>query len=160
MGALFCCFRRCCEEEPAQSQSQAVQERRQLLSPQQQQASQQIQQQRLRQQQQQTQLLQQQLLQLRLQQERDQQAQIAAASEKEALRVKAKNVAITETFPIIIQGRGPASDECAICMCTFEIGERLRLLPCLHKYHSDCVDPWLKRTVSCPICNSTPASWD
>eukprot|EP01017_Pseudomicrothorax_dubius_P009828 TRINITY_DN13430_c0_g1_i3.p1 TRINITY_DN13430_c0_g1~~TRINITY_DN13430_c0_g1_i3.p1 ORF type:complete len:177 (+),score=23.84 TRINITY_DN13430_c0_g1_i3:64-594(+) len=41
---------------------------------------------------------------------------------------------------------------CTICMSDFSIGENLRILPCFHKFHSNCVDTWLRQKGSCPIC--------
>lgn len=41
--------------------------------------------------------------------------------------------------------------ECAICLCDFEIGDRVRVLPCGHVFHLEEVDPWLikqRRVVS------------
>ncbi|OAL23718.1 hypothetical protein AYO20_10923 [Fonsecaea nubica] len=32
---------------------------------------------------------------------------------------------------------------CSICTEDFSIGEQVRLLPCSHKYHPACIDPWL-----------------
>jgi hypothetical protein len=42
--------------------------------------------------------------------------------------------------------------ECAICMEKFSEGEQLRTLPCLHKYHVQCIDRWLTSNRQCPIC--------
>lgn len=33
---------------------------------------------------------------------------------------------------------------CVICMCDFELRQMLRVLPCLHEFHTKCVDKWLK----------------
>ena len=41
---------------------------------------------------------------------------------------------------------------CLICIMEFEEGEELRALPCLHTYHCECIDDWLKQHRSCPIC--------
>jgi hypothetical protein len=42
---------------------------------------------------------------------------------------------------------------CAICIEEFEYGERLRVLPCKHHFHLECVDPWLKdKNANCPLC--------
>ena len=34
--------------------------------------------------------------------------------------------------------------ECRICLSRFEENERLRTLPCLHRFHLGCIDPWIK----------------
>lgn len=43
--------------------------------------------------------------------------------------------------------------ECAVCLSKFQDIEILRLLPkCKHAFHIDCVDQWLERHSSCPLC--------
>lgn len=36
------------------------------------------------------------------------------------------------------------TDRCNVCLCDYADGETLRTLPCLHSYHRDCIDHWLK----------------
>jgi len=49
-----------------------------------------------------------------------------------------------------------SSDEgqatCMVCLEEFEVSQKLRVLPCFHRYHIGCIDPWLKRNRRCPVC--------
>ncbi|KAI3701443.1 hypothetical protein L6452_26524 [Arctium lappa] len=43
--------------------------------------------------------------------------------------------------------------ECSVCLSAFDDIETLRLLPkCKHAFHIDCIDQWLERHSSCPLC--------
>ncbi|RMY81190.1 hypothetical protein D0862_12445 [Hortaea werneckii] len=42
---------------------------------------------------------------------------------------------------------------CSICTDDFEIGQDQRVLPCNHRFHPACVDPWLLNVSgTCPLC--------
>ncbi|KAA8534942.1 hypothetical protein F0562_029842, partial [Nyssa sinensis] len=51
--------------------------------------------------------------------------------------------------------------ECAVCLSKFEDIEILRLLPkCKHAFHIDCVDQWLEKHSSCPLCRQKVSADD
>ncbi|KRX05982.1 hypothetical protein PPERSA_01060 [Pseudocohnilembus persalinus] len=41
---------------------------------------------------------------------------------------------------------------CSICLLDFEIKDQVRMLPCQHGFHINCVDVWLKQQNMCPNC--------
>ncbi|KAF7811059.1 putative E3 ubiquitin-protein ligase RHY1A [Senna tora] len=42
--------------------------------------------------------------------------------------------------------------DCGICLETFVDGDELIRLPCRHKFHSACLDPWVRKCGDCPFC--------
>jgi hypothetical protein len=72
------------------------------------------------------------------------------AQESSELRRPLAPLASDDVVPAAI-GR----ETCPICIVDFEEGDDLRLLPCegKHRFHQECVDPWLlELSSSCPIC--------
>ncbi|KAL6894324.1 hypothetical protein ACP4OV_008422 [Aristida adscensionis] len=41
---------------------------------------------------------------------------------------------------------------CSVCLEDFEMGEEAKEMPCQHKFHPNCILPWLELHSSCPIC--------
>ncbi|KAG5245486.1 NEP1-INTERACTING PROTEIN-LIKE 2 [Salix viminalis] len=42
---------------------------------------------------------------------------------------------------------------CSVCLQDFQLGETVRSLPhCHHMFHLPCIDKWLLRHASCPMC--------
>uniref|UniRef100_A0A0D9V5D2 RING-type domain-containing protein n=1 Tax=Leersia perrieri TaxID=77586 RepID=A0A0D9V5D2_9ORYZ len=55
-------------------------------------------------------------------------------------------------------GAGADADAmCSICLSEYADGEMLRVMPdCRHRFHVACLDAWLRRNASCPVCRSSP----
>uniref|UniRef100_A0A0D9VSG1 RING-type E3 ubiquitin transferase n=1 Tax=Leersia perrieri TaxID=77586 RepID=A0A0D9VSG1_9ORYZ len=41
---------------------------------------------------------------------------------------------------------------CSVCLEQVVAGDLLRSLPCLHQFHANCIDPWLRQQGTCPVC--------
>lgn len=56
--------------------------------------------------------------------------------------------------PVKIKKDDPLlKEECLICMDKYKIGEFKRHLPkCSHYFHKRCIDKWLKKKCTCPVC--------
>ncbi|KAG6975373.1 hypothetical protein JG688_00002444 [Phytophthora aleatoria] len=45
------------------------------------------------------------------------------------------------------------AETCPICLDDFEDGADVKVLPCQHFFHVDCINPWLEgRSGRCPLC--------
>ncbi|KAF9971137.1 hypothetical protein BGZ73_005982 [Actinomortierella ambigua] len=64
------------------------------------------------------------------------------------------SIQVTETNPTATSAiEEERSESCAICLDDYEINDCLRLLPCGHEYHAECIDIWLTRkSTQCPLC--------
>ncbi|XP_057187272.1 RING finger protein 150a isoform X3 [Triplophysa rosa] len=43
-------------------------------------------------------------------------------------------------------------DNCAVCIEDYKPNDVVRILPCHHVFHKNCVDPWLLEHRTCPMC--------
>ena len=49
-------------------------------------------------------------------------------------------------------GTGDAAT-CNICLGSLDEDE-VKTLPCLHVFHTGCIDPWLRQSIHCPTCKT------
>ena len=60
----------------------------------------------------------------------------------------------TERYKKMV-GSGPESESCAICVDDFKDGDMMRVLPCSHHFHLECIDEWLiNHSDLCPLCKN------
>ncbi|ESQ31382.1 hypothetical protein EUTSA_v10005668mg [Eutrema salsugineum] len=64
-----------------------------------------------------------------------------------------------ETFEVgssEVEGEGEGETAtivvCAVCKDAMVMGEIVKKLPCGHRYHGNCIVPWLGTRNSCPVC--------
>lgn len=41
---------------------------------------------------------------------------------------------------------------CNICKDDFLENEIIKMIPCTHRYHKECIEEWLRRNSVCPMC--------
>ncbi|OWZ23074.1 E3 ubiquitin-protein ligase [Phytophthora megakarya] len=41
---------------------------------------------------------------------------------------------------------------CTVCLSAFQVDSQVRMMPCFHRFHPECIDPWLHEKATCPIC--------
>ena len=61
---------------------------------------------------------------------------------------------IMELLPLTVlsENKEGENNECVVCLSSFEAGETITTLPCLHIFHTDCIKSWLESHNCCPIC--------
>ncbi|RSL53695.1 hypothetical protein CEP51_014850 [Fusarium floridanum] len=56
-------------------------------------------------------------------------------------------------------GQTDTLQSCSICTEDFGRGVEFRPLPCGHRFHPACIDPWLlQRSLTCPLCRLNVAT--
>ena len=44
------------------------------------------------------------------------------------------------------------AEDCSICLEKYSEETKVRVLPCLHAYHSTCIDGWFRDNQTCCLC--------
>ena len=42
--------------------------------------------------------------------------------------------------------------DCVVCLCNYEVNDKVLILPCTHIFHTCCIKDWFKSQNTCPIC--------
>ncbi|XP_071690950.1 E3 ubiquitin-protein ligase MPSR1-like [Rutidosis leptorrhynchoides] len=63
-----------------------------------------------------------------------------------------KSIEIKCTDKEEMERLGLGGSECVICMEEWGVGDVAKEMPCKHKFHSGCVEKWLKIHGTCPVC--------
>ena len=80
-------------------------------------------------------------------------------SEEDITTLKARRVSSSEAKLLSIE-----CINCSVCLDQFCTHQTIRELPeCKHAFHAQCIDPWLRKKASCPVCrrdvDSTSKRW-
>ncbi|CZT53227.1 uncharacterized protein RSE6_14699 [Rhynchosporium secalis] len=79
-----------------------------------------------------------------------------ADNSKDALAKEISVASVVETIQdlkMVAERVLSNEEECSICISDFVDDEEIRLLPCSHRFHRACIDPWLLNVSgTCPIC--------
>ncbi|CAD5173347.1 unnamed protein product [Musa acuminata subsp. malaccensis] len=85
---------------------------------------------------------------------------LPAAAGNITTRVIATELPKRRSNSVALQRTGSRADLCAVCLDEVQAKQRVTRLPCSHKYHTECVLPWLAAHSHCPCCRSQVPSSD
>jgi len=80
--------------------------------------------------------------------------QLLALEEKMGKVEKGLSTIELSTFPVHFYKKESTKGDttCQICQSEYEDKDKLRYLPCFHSFHMDCIDKWLQKKLTCPVC--------
>jgi E3 ubiquitin-protein ligase RNF115/126 len=73
-------------------------------------------------------------------------------NQKPATRAACKRIVDDLDVITIDQSDVDKKLECAICKDEYALEDKVKVLPCNHLFHGQCIDKWLENSNVCPIC--------
>lgn len=74
---------------------------------------------------------------------------------REGLSKAAINAIKRETYGLTrVSETSRDQEDCPVCLERFISGQALLSLPCNHRFHPDCLTPWLEGHEQCPYCRA------
>ena len=60
---------------------------------------------------------------------------------------------LTTNLPFLEIQNNEEGRACPVCLEVYRLEERVTVLPgCMHMYHKGCLEEWMRREPSCPVC--------
>ena len=57
-----------------------------------------------------------------------------------------------KSFREFLADKEVSTEQCAVCMEAYQVGEKIKELPCTHYFHAHCIEQWLKTvSLNCPL---------
>ncbi|KAE8716445.1 RNF181 protein [Hibiscus syriacus] len=78
-----------------------------------------------------------------------------AENENVFIRKPPASKSVVENLPSVVVTQEDVVNSnalCAVCKDEVNLGEKMKQLPCTHRYHRDCIVPWLGIRNTCPVC--------
>ena len=92
------------------------------------------------------------------------QAQAQAQSQsQQSEKPKGLDQGTIDSYPRVVIGESgrmlkQGDDTCTICLTEYHINDTLKIMPeCLHRFHVNCLDEWLRSNPTCPVCRVQPS---
>ncbi|KAH7291613.1 hypothetical protein KP509_29G024500 [Ceratopteris richardii] len=63
------------------------------------------------------------------------------------------STAFRKELPTVQYDMSSEDNQCAVCLSEYQLNEKVQKLPvCEHLFHIGCIDEWLAKNATCPIC--------
>jgi len=82
-----------------------------------------------------------------------QQHHSSSEPESGAIRRRSQSESVVAEKSLAVVADAARQGDCAICLEEVGEGEAVKMIAyCKHVFHADCIDRWLEKHVTCPVC--------